>query len=381
MEFVYDRITLYHKNGKVVYAKIEYRKNYGQNRVVELEKNVKANELNAELGRIIHYYRENGYKDFDIRSLFAFRDYVEGKNIKDKNILSHIDSVDNKNFDMMKRVKKKLGQKNINIKKLGSLSLACMLALAGTGYSIATRLKPKMSPMEKSNKVIEYMQNSPENVSLGDIDDLLSRLDNTDSEDKEVARNNLELCKKIYNSYKTEYPFLQTVINRFNKMNGLSSLDLMNDNMVNHLCVYGTNLVMGGDNYGHLYNSNSSIFIATNLDELTGKDYYDYVSMIAKEYNISEERVQCAALYSESLMYENLPPMIKYIIICQTENAVRKKHFEFQDKALIPTWWVSLNDKYDYDKLINDLELKKEECKKAIYAIYGNEDANEKGKR
>ena len=143
--------------------------------------------------------------------------------------------------------------------------------------------------------------------------------------------------------------------------------------------MYGANLIMGGDNYGNLYEK--SDLIAMNLNTSKDKDYYSYLANIVKQYNISNERAEYSAVYAESMAYEKLPAIIKYIIISQTEKAIKKVHFDFSDKKIMPTWWVSLNDKYNYDKLVKEIEIKKDECRNEIYEnnLYDTKDSTKAG--
>ena len=168
-------------------------------------------------------------------------------------------------------------------------------------------------------------------------------------------------------SSKSNNAFSQMVIDKFLNLGGLSDLNSMSESELKHLCMYGANLIMGGDNYGNLYGSSESI--AMNLNTHKDQDYYKYVYGIASEYNISPERVEYSAVYSESQAYKNLQLNDKYIILSQTEKAIVKANFDFEDKKIMPTWWVNLNDKYDHDRLLEKIREEKETIIKEMHKM------------
>ena len=364
MEYSFDKIIVYYKNNKMHHAKIKYKKIYSPGRIVDLEKDVYPDEFNSELKNIIHYYNSRGNDSFNVESLIEYSDYnkiTQSKRFNNK-VLSHIDSINNREYDMLKRVRKKLEYKNIKIKKISAVSLSLLLMVSGIGYSLS-RAKPKENSMEKYYKSVIYI-NDNYDIALSDLDSIINVIDSLNENDNSLYKK-LNICKTIINSNKPDNYFYQMIINKFLDLGGLSNINIMTNNDLKHLCMYCANLIMGGDNYGNLY-ANSDI-IVMNRDTNKDKDYYKYLSYVADRYNISPERAEYSAVYAESKGYEKLPLIIKYIIITQTENAIIKNKFDFDDKKIMPTWWVGLKDKYDSDKLLREIRIKKEEIKEKIY--------------
>lgn len=377
MDYSFDKIIIYYKNNKMHHAKIKYRKIYGPGRVVDLEKEVYPKEFDNELRKIIHYYRSIGNYSFDIQKLIEFSDFEKTSKISSNNqVLTHVESINNQSYDMMDRIRKKLESKNIRIKKIGAAALSLMLAISGIGYTVS-RAKPKENSMEKYYKSVMYI-NDNYNVALSDIDNILEIIDNLKDTDTSSLYEKLNFCKMIINTSMPDIPFSQIVVNKFLNLGGLLNKDIMSDSGLKHLCMYGVNLIMGGDNYGNLYNS--SDIIAMNLNTNKDDSYYKYLSYISNRYNISGERAEYSAVYAEAVAYESLPLIIKYIILTQVEKAIVKAHFDFEDKKIMPTWWVNLDNKYDYDKLLAEIRAKKEDCKAEIYNTHVSSEAKDNGK-
>ena len=375
MEYSYDKIIVYYKNDKMHHAKIQYKKIYGPGRVVDLEKDVYPNEFDNELRKIIHYYRSNGDYSFNIQKLIEFSDYMKPNKITSNNhVLTHIESTDNRSYGMIDKVGKKLESKNIKIRKISAAALSLVLLTSGIGYSIS-RTKPNANKTENHYKSVMYVDDDY-NIDLSDMDSIIELIDHLDDDNIESLYEKLNICKMVINSSMPDIPIYQTIVDKFINLGGLSNMDT-DVNMLKHLCMYGTNLIMGGDNYGNLYED--SDIIAMNLNTNKDKDYFDYLTYLTKKYNISSERAEYSAVYAEAAAYEKLPAIIKYIILSQTEKAIIKAHFDFEDKKIMPTWWVNLKDKYDYNRLLEEIRIKKDNIRKSIYNTTNN-NANEEDK-
>ena len=358
MEYLYDSITIYYKDDNVHHAKLKYRKIYGPDKVVEDEKYIKPEEIEELKNNITNYYHDRGYIDFKVENLIILKDYKED-NMKEYDgvMLSHIDSVDNRNYDMMERIRRKNEHKKIKIKRIGALYLIITLAISG--YVINKKLSAKAS----TGKIDNYIGMASDNKILWDINsinEVLNYIDNADNGNYGETIENRELCSKILQSYDKDTPVYKTVIDRFINAGGLVYLGdtKTSKSIIERLCMYGTNLVMGGDKYCA---GGDSILTVQNFQ-------------VDKDGDMRKNRVMYATTTAESYLYKNLPPFIKYVILSKTERAVREIKFEFK-KALIHSWWFINNyDSYDYDKLVEVLKQKKEECKKEIYDYYLNED-------
>ena len=380
----FSKIVIFYKNGKVDHARVEYKKVYGPKQIIDLTDYVYAHELNDVIANIMKAFNINDLNFLISRGVIEYRDYTaiseRDKQLEenfrkarkrddfDNSVLANVVySVDDFNI----RVKNKLKQKNISIRKISAIALAIILGTTGIGFTVNNIVnRDVISRNNVSTSIVAMAEENPE-ISLRDIDNVINQLNSMDSEDDLTASFSMDLVRQIVEAYSKEFdsPIEKVVIDKYMRLGGLYNVNQMSSTLLNNFCQYAVNLVMGGDNYSYLYGASSSIPLSIEMCD--PKLRSGVIEGMADKYHVSRKRVEFYAVPGESDIYESFPAILRYAILCQVESAVCNSHFEFKYSD-VPSWWTGLNFKYDYNRLIEEIRAKKASCLEEIRNYYSS---------
>ena len=379
--YSYDKVNVFYKNGIIHHARIDYKKRLDDNQSLKISDYVYRREIRKRLNDIVDYYRRMHVKDFNIKDIIVYRNYEDltiSEFEKEEELKKRRKDRDFYNSSLgtgIRQVKDTMYSLDvllhmINLRMVAWITVGSIL-VGGAGYALCKQNGSKTGKINMATKSIETMM-TDDNPRLDnyDIDTLLDYIDDVGSMDFDAYSNGRKVCEELLRLYRPNTNEGLIILNRFNTICGLKQNGRYSERELRRMCMYGTNLIMGGDDYGDI---GTSMIYAMKFNDLELNGYEGYARTLQSSLgknNLSLNRIMYSATKGESYNYKKLPPIIRYIILSRVEMAVERTKFEFE-KDDRPLWWFkTLKETYSYEELIVKIRTEKADCREEIYAMY-----------
>ena len=366
-------LTIIYKNGQEDHGIFEYDMSYSDGRVVRKSFYVYKSELEDAKKDIINFYnlfmielknrgivRDIDYEKIDERT----KQY--DKLLKDeRRQYTRPNTVDVKAnlTELIHETEAFLKRKKRVIIKFVSVAVALVIAAHG-GFALQKSMGPE-AKTRRIDKTVTSIENHLDNIPISDIDEMLEIFSSPSYSNKALSSTS---ARRILGSIKYNSSFERDVVERFEEfalLSGGSTNDYENP-IPYDFCLYGSNLIMGGDRY--------SYDISPLPQVLKGDDQaviLEYVYGIAKSNNASIRRVRDTATMQEANLFSKLPAIVKVIMLSQLEMKVREIGF-VPHKEDTPSWWNTRdgNKAHTTDTLLEEIANQKQVAIEQLHSEY-----------
>ncbi len=378
--YSYDKFNVFFKNGMLHHARIDYRRVLYDDQLVNVKDYVYRREIKKRLNDITNYYKGKHIKDFNIKDIIEhhnYEDLTDDEIKEEERLKSHRKDREFYNSPLGKgvyRAKDSLYTLDVLLHKIDLRMVAWItvggLVIGGAAYVLCKDFSPKKGTINMATRSIETMTTEANpHLDYYDIDTLLAYIDDVGSMDFDTYSNGRKVCEELLRLYNVTDEG-KIILNRFNTICGLKQNGRYSERELRRMCMYGTNLIMGGDDYGNIGISMAYAMKFNYLDLNNYEGYARTLQLDLGKNNLTLNRIMYSATKGESYNYKYLPPIIRYIILSRVEMAVERTKFEFEENDR-PLWWFkSLKETYNYEDLIDAIRTEKENCRKEIYAMY-----------
>lgn len=375
----YKKINLYYNNDNYVdYAILEYTTRYENGRIVEKKRYIPRDKINSEMEKIVNIFNQSfsaleqaGIISYVKRDILTKEEKDYHKRLKNDSIESRINMPSSLDVTMLvNNVVNKLKSKGIKMK---AYFLAGLIAIGGAGYAIKNAPSSNEKAKQRGINTAQMLVNGDYNsINSGDINNLLNFT--TGFGRGENSSFNSNLSDDILRCLQYDNEYAKNVVERFEKLYRLARYggeSNKGDLLTYNFCMYGTSLIMGGDRF--IAEVSTSLVLPKMLELQDEYARLRAVDGYCERYGVSRNRVQYSAVSGEASLYTNLPPIAKMIMLNQLSEIVNNTNFEFR-KEDCPTWWAGLQieNSYNHDKLVEEIESQKEACKEEVYNTYTN---------